>query len=466
MFTTMERTIMDHTSRRMNALTVSRRNAVLAIGMAPASVSAFHQTSGAQSDATPGASTELTQWIWSGAVTETSAVVSAALQKGVSDARLLVSDTEDFDSPGEIHATREPSTNNEDILLFEIENLQPDTAYWYALTANGEVESERSGQFRTFPAGPASFTFIFSACADTGSNAWVFETIQKSHPLFYLITGDFFYADIEENDPRLFRDAFDEVHSSPRQSSLYRSTPIAYVWDDHDFGPNNSDGTSRSREAAQTSYRDIVPHYPLATDGEDGPIYQSFSVGRVRFIMTDNFSFRTPQGEEDGEDKTMLGNEQKDWLKQELLDANGTYPVIFWINSQPWIAAKGNDADGWGRYATEREEIATFIADNEIKGLSMLCGDAHMLAVDDGSNNDYAENGGASFPVFHAAALDRSGSVKGGPYSEGTDPGGGHFGLVRIHDDGGNEIEVIWSGRDEDNEEVIGYRFTVEALQS
>jgi hypothetical protein len=90
----------------------------------------------------------------------------------------------------------------------------------------------------------------------------------------------------------------------------------------------------------------------------------------------------------------------------------------------------------------------------------MLSGDAHMLAIDDGTNSDYASNGGAGFPVMHAAALDRPGAVKGGPYSEGAYPGAGQFGLVMV-DDAGDTIAVTLSGRDWRGREIVRHRFTV-----
>jgi hypothetical protein len=93
----------------------------------------------------------------------------------------------------------------------------------------------------------------------------------------------------------------------------------------------------------------------------------------------------------------------------------------------------------------------------------MLSGDAHMVAIDDGSNSDYATSGGAGFPIMHAAALDRHGRVKGGPYSEGTYPGSGQFGLMTVTDDGGSEITVAWSGRNWENKELVSYEFTVAA---
>ena len=159
----------------------------------------------------------------------------------------------------------------------------------------------------------------------------------------------------------------------------------------------------------------------------------------------------------------MLGAAQKEWLKAELLAAKGRYPLIVWVNPDPWIDAAGPGKDTWGGYDTERREIADFIAENGIDGLLMLSGDAHMLAIDDGTNSDYSTSGSAAFPVFHAAPLDKHGHVKGGPYSEGTYPGSGQFGLVTVNDTGGAEIEVILSGRNWETEEIVGYSFTVPA---
>jgi phosphodiesterase/alkaline phosphatase D-like protein len=400
------------------------------------------------------------EWIWSGGVTDTSAVITTALTEGSLNPQLIVSTRDDFTDPL-LFLPDVPATGiNMDIRTYSVTGLSPDTAYWYAIRSGDVTDEARQGRFRTFPSGAASFTFAFGACAHTGSNAVVFDTIRETDSLFFMSTGDLFYEDIDVNNPGLYREAFDMTLESPAQSSLYRSAPFVYMWDDHDFGPNDSDGTSPGREAAQSNYRTVVPHYPLPGGTTGGPIYQAFTVGRVRFIMTDNYSSRSPDSMPDGPDKTMLGDEQKAWLKEELRAANGTYPMIVWVNTQPWISG---DEDGWGAYATERKEIASFIADNDIQGLSMLSGDAHMLAIDDGSNTNYAVEGDASFPVFHAAALDRPGATKGGPYSEGFYPGPGHFGLVSIRDDGGASIEVIWSGRNHEGEEVVGYRFTVDA---
>jgi hypothetical protein len=84
----------------------------------------------------------------------------------------------------------------------------------------------------------------------------------------------------------------------------------------------------------------------------------------------------------------------------------------------------------------------------------MVAGDAHMLAIDDGTNSDYSDGGDAGFPVLQAAALDRPGSVKGGPYSEGTYPGAGQFALMTI-EDSGDVLRMSWQGYDWELTEIV-----------
>ena len=93
----------------------------------------------------------------------------------------------------------------------------------------------------------------------------------------------------------------------------------------------------------------------------------------------------------------------------------------------------------------------------------MVSGDAHMVALDDGSHSGYSSTGSRGFPVLQAGALDRPGSVKGGPYSHGTFPGGGQFGTVTITDDGTSRVGVELTGRTWRNAVLVSYRTTFPA---
>ncbi len=383
---------------------------------------------------------------WSGAVTSRSARVHVKMSAPASGARLLVSTEETMADPWRIEAG--PEHAGSAIATFRLESLVPHQLYHYAVErSDGTVDLARRGRLRAFPSGPASFTFVFAACADTGSNHRVFDHIAAADPLFYLNIGDLHYADIAVNNPASFRSALDAVLGSARQSALYRAVPLAYMWDDHDYGPNDSDRLSPGRPAALRVYREYIPHYPLALDGDDAPIDQSFTVGRARFILSDLRSQRDPKSQTDNASKRMLSTAQLDWLKQELLAARAARQAIFWVSTVPWIEPATAGSDMWGGYSTQRRELADFIADNQIENIVILAGDSHMLAADDGSNANFSARPSAPrVRVLQAAALDRSGSVKGGPYSAGTFPGGGQYGHVTLTDLG-DTLRVRFSGR-------------------
>mgnify|MGYP002338678339 CR=1 FL=1 len=390
--------------------------------------------------------------LWAGAVTDSSARVVARYEEAGAQVRLAVDTSDTWSSPTFLAATP-PSTNGA-VRHFRLSDLSPQTTYHYALAINGRIDSTQSGQFRTFAEGPFSFRVALSGCALTGSNHPVFTSIRKAQPDLFLHLGDMHYEDITATTPGPFRDAYRTVHGAPRQADLYRSTALAYVWDDHDYGPNNSSRRAPGQNVAQQVYREYVPHYPLARPDLERPIYQAFTVGRVRVLLTDLRSARTSNEAPDSL-KTMMGAAQKAWFKEQLAAAKDQYPVVAWVSSVPWIG-DGDSEDRWAGFARERRELATYIDSIGVADqMVILSGDAHMVALDDGTHNHYGRPGGGGFPVVHAAALDQVGSVKGGPYTHGPFPNpfslfgrtDGQFMLMDVEDDGGDEVCITWTGK-------------------
>jgi PhoD-like phosphatase len=379
-------------------------------------------------------------WSWSGGVTTGGATVVAELVSGARSARLVL------DGGG----WRGPvvPVGPGGVVRLAAAGLTPDTVYGYAIEVDGVVDGSRgAGRFRTMPEGPSSFTVAFGSCARTGSSGTVFDAIAATRPLLYIATGDLHYGNPDRNDVDRFGALYRRTLTAPAQAALYRSVPVAYVWDDHDYGPNNAGATAPSRPAARTAYRTFVPHYPLA---DAGAIYHAFSAGRVRFVVTDTRSERTGT--------SMLGARQLEWLERELVSASRSHALVVWVNPDPWIAPASPGADDWGGYPAERRRIADTIAGAGIRNLVMVSGDAHMVAIDDGTNTDYSTAGYPGFPLLHAGALDRPGSDKGGPYSEGAFPGGGQFGTLTVTDDGGSSVGVELAGRTWDGEVLVSYR--------
>lgn len=390
------------------------------------------------------------------------------------------------------------------VMHFEFAQLSAKTPYRYGFEFTDNRFVDSVGMFSTFPEEntASDFTIAFSCgnkfyegeTAQMVANDTIFDVIKNTRPLLFIHTGDFHYADLHVNDYNLYKAAY-ESRLTGRQAELYKQVPLFYIWDDHDYGDNNSSKYNEGKPAVHKLYRDYFPHYDLAGN-DTTPIYQAFTIGRVRFIATDlrtesdpgassnpNIGKRNIPGiiVENGEyrlpdipEKTMLGEKQKAWFKQELLHAKDKYALIVWISTRPWIGS-GEPDDRWWGYSYERRELARFIHDNEITNLCMIAGDMHGVAIDDGRHNGYymdtttagyfetTEANG--FPVFHAASLTSGGSVKGGPYSHGVNAGSQQFGIMKITDNG-ESVLVQWEARNpqgivEVDNNKIAYRFEI-----
>ncbi len=388
---------------------------------------------------------------WSGALTENSFRTIVLEDVPGTEVELLVDSNSNF---SRAMVSRKVKTDMKGLASLEIGGLLPGREYFYGFRCGG-VPSKRLGRIRTPAKGPFSFSFALGACARMNDHV-VYDKIAEKHPLFLLHTGDLHYANIGSTNEEDHTDAMREwVFRKNSFSRLLLQVPIAYVWDDHDFTGNDADASAPGRLAARLSYQKSVPHFPLHAGSGDVPIQQSFSVGRIRFILSDLRSEKSVGG-------SAMGAAQLAWFKKEVLKARDQKQLIAWVSSYSWY---GDQKDNWGGHSEERKLLAHFFRDSGIENLMILSGDAHMVAVDSGENGDFCEGRKNSFryPVFQAAGFANRGSVKGGSYSHGVFPNPeisetnartvdgrgwhytaltyGQYGIINIEDDG-SEIRV------------------------
>jgi len=388
--------------------------------------------------------------VWSGGVTATSATVAVRLTSSAQRVRLHVSPNASL-SPAIFSSMATTAATTGNTLKLSVSGLQPDTDYYYGIEVAGVLRTEAAsrGRFRTFPLGGGSFKIAFASCSSfTAPDQRAFDALLVERPLLFIHMGDLHYVDTNTTNADDYRANYDGVLNQPNQSAFYRGVPMAYTWDDHDFCGNNSDTTFVGRDTARAVYRERVPHYPLAANA-GSTIAQAFTIGRVRVLMTDMRSGSDAASKADTASKTHFGAAQKAWFKQELVSARDAgFPMILWVCSNPWIGAvnPAEDVDNWASYATERREMANFIRDNRITNVTILAGDMHALAYDDGTHADYATGGGAQIEVLHAAALTQEGSIKGGPYTGGPIPGGQQYGILEVYDNGGPSVACRFLG--------------------
>ena len=393
-------------------------------------------------------------WFWVGGVSSTSATITAGgLRLGTYGFSYWVEN----EPGGGSSVVQVDSTG---IARFELNDLRPDQQYEYLLVSLGgssnQASENSSGvlvqtdetiqRFHTYPEGAADLTIAFASCARTGSNGAVFDAIRATEPDLFVQLGDLHYGNLVSTEPDDHIAVLGRSLSTPAQSALYSSVPSAWVWDDHDFGDNDSNSSSPSRDAVSVAYRAAVPHWDVDPDPAT-PINQAFTVGRVRIVTCDTRSHRTAN--------TMLGEAQEAWLINEIITASQSHALVVWANPAPWNVPAANGTDQWGGFPEERRRIANAIAEADITNLVMISGDWHTAAIDDGTNTSYADDGTPGFPLVHAAPLDRPGRALGAgqSFSHGVFTNAGQFGTIRILDDGGPSIDVtltahLWTGEE------------------
>lgn len=360
--------------------------------------------------------------------------------------------------------------------------------------------------------------------ADEGGYS-IFKSMQSLSPDFFIANGDMIYADgacpiqgpvfnnstnnqtttwtnipgdfksiadpsVDWNNVTEVRSIFLEHWKYNRNDTYFKeflsNVSMYSQWDDHevinDFGSKWPDWNLFSTD--REGYPNIVKegrnaflyYSPVGSDNNnnidtendpDTHIYRSFNWGKdLDLFIIDARSYRSQNHIADTPDsnKTMLGEEQLQWLKQELSNSNATWKVI--SSDVPISIPTGSNAsilgrDGWANgnetnnysYYTgfEREltDLLRFIDEQGMKNIVFITTDVHFPAFirynfdlnDDGNMTEIHElvSGpisafrlGVPFPqldeTFNPSLLYGEGNVF-------------NFGYIRIQDERDNEEE-------------------------
>ena len=280
------------------------------------------------------------------------------------------------------------SSGSDGINLFRLRGLKPDTSYRFVLG----LENAEGGGFspvtiRTAPFRKLEEVFDFQvalgSCAfvadpkghpkekEYGGDYKIFDTIAKSKPDWMLWLGDYLYyrkgdlVSLESMESR-----FRWKHGLSWLRTLFHSTVHMAIWDDHDYGPNNSDAGFRLRRKSQDLFQ---RYWGIALEQAEG-MYQQRSVGDVDFFLLDDRSFRTARKKTKGQPIQMLGERQGQWLRRSLLQSKASFKIIVLGNQ---ILNDHTRYESFSRFPAEREGLLQWLQEQRIPGVLFLSGDRH-----------------------------------------------------------------------------------------
>ncbi len=266
--------------------------------------------------------------------------------------------------------------------------LEPGTTYTYQILVNGNVA--RSGKEYMFTTqklwqwreSPPKFSFVAGSCMFVneekydrpgrgyGQGNTIFNAIEKEDADFMMWLGDNVYfreVDWDSRSGIYYR--YTHMRQVPEIQGLMHKMHHYAIWDDHDYGDNDSDWTYRNKDITLEAFKDFWANPNYGLGGSDG-ITGSFWWNDCQFFLLDNRWYRTPQAT-DGE---IIGEPQMTWLIESLRASRANFKFVC-IGGQ--VVSDYAKYENHAIYADEQERLLSLIDQYDIKNVIFLDGDRH-----------------------------------------------------------------------------------------
>ncbi len=297
------------------------------------------------------------------------------------------------------------------VVKASIGGLGPGGRYFYRFLSPDGTASP-VGTFLTAPPENVATDVVFAYSADSADYLQPFtllSTVRQDDPAFFIYLGDTVIADpeVEGVPPATTLPEYRQLYKSNRQDEhlldLLAATSVYAIWDDHEV-VNDFAGETVDPDMLAAGRQAFFEYMPIRQNPDEPyRLYRSFRWGKdVELFILDERQYRSAEFlclDEEGEtvqfptriadeacleglwdpSRTMLGTEQKEWLKQALLASEAKFKFI--INEVPMSEFLLLPYDRWEGYPAEREELLNFISDNDIENVTFLTTDLHGAVV-------------------------------------------------------------------------------------
>jgi len=280
-------------------------------------------------------------------------------------------------SDAQWHIWRDADLEDDFTEQWTLENLRPGTRYYLEVQGADEerqpLYESRRGSFRTAPAAtepaPVTFTAVTGQRYDRLDHPEGFEiypSMAALDPSFAVMTGDTVYFDrgpLKAQTLELARNHWRRIYELPRLLDFHSRIPTYWEKDDHDI--LSDDASPYSKPFGELTFEDGLRLFRMHTPIGEVP-YRRFRWGRLLEVwLPEVREFRDANQAPDGPDKSMLGEEQKAWLKRTLAASDASWRVV--VNPTPIVGPDRprykHDNHANRAWAHEGDELRQFFAD-------------------------------------------------------------------------------------------------------
>ncbi len=278
------------------------------------------------------------------------------------------------------------------IARFTLSRLDEGSRYDYEVYLDGmrverpyplTFQTQKLWQYRT---DPPPFRLAFGSCAfindppfdrpgtPYGDKMEIFATIAAMKPDLMLWLGDNTYLrEGDFNSEAGFRYRYAHTRQLPEMQALLGSTHHYATWDDHDFGPDDSDRTAAQRGASFRVFKDYWANREYGTPETPG-VFGHFQWQDIEVIMLDDRFYRSPNDRRGDPARQMFGAAQMDWLMDCLSSSRAPFKLVASGNQMLNVPVWG---ESFSDFPAEQKRFFDFLRTEKIPGVVLLSGDRH-----------------------------------------------------------------------------------------
>lgn len=253
----------------------------------------------------------------------------------------------------------------------------------------------------------------FGSCNHQGREQPVWDVILEREPELFIFLGDNIYADTE--DMEVMQAKYDQLAAKPGYQAIKAMCPVLAIWDDHDYGANDVGREYPMREESERLFLDFFEE-PAGSERRSRPgIYDAVTFGpegrRLQVILLDTRYFRSelPRNPKEewpekgryspmtGEDATILGEAQWEWLEEVVREPADLRIVASSIQVIP----DEHEWEKWGNFPRERERLLTLLGEAGATRTVVISGDRHMGEI---SRMDAGAGEGPGFELLEVTS--------------------------------------------------------------
>lgn len=302
----------------------------------------------------------------------------------------------DKENPAVKLSTDEVKTTKTDAFVAKCiaDKVEPSKKYGYEVwidkkkvSINYPLEFQTQVQW-AFRTDPPAFKFAVGSCAYVneekydrpgkpyGSEYEIFTSIYKSKPDFMVWGGDNLYlreADWNTRTGVIHR--YTHTRSLPEMQPLLANVHNYAIWDDHDFGPNDSDRGLVNKPMTLEIFKLFWGNLQYTFPNEG--VTNSFQWADCHFFMLDDRWWRTPNERVTGK-REYFGEKQLNWLIDALKYSNAPFKFVV-VGGQ--VANPAKIFENMANYEEERNAMIDMITKEKIPGVIFISGDRHWTSL-------------------------------------------------------------------------------------